>query len=107
MFRVKHFCRSALPHPNGYPMKAFASNKMLPKNRRQPRGWRHQQNGERELLVTLWDRYRNSSKKDKGRILDEFRAIDGHHHKHGVRLLRHLDEDEEAPGPTRGRLTLR
>ena len=27
------------------------------------------------------------SKKDKGRILDEFTAITGHHRKHGIRLL--------------------
>ena len=57
----------------------------------------------RELLATLRDRYRSSSKKDKGRILDEFTAITGHHRKHGVRLLSGLDEDEEAPRPTRGR----
>ena len=42
----------------------------------------------RELLATLRDRYRSSAKKDKGRILDEFMAITGHHRKHGVRLLR-------------------
>ena len=47
----------------------------------------------RELLATMRDRYRSSSKKDKGRILDEFMAITGHHRKHGVRLLRQPDED--------------
>ena len=56
----------------------------------------------RELLVTLRDRYRSSSKKDKSRILDEFIAVTGHHHKHGIRLLGQLDEDDEvrrqAPG---------
>ena len=30
-----------------------------------------------ELLVTLRERYRSSSKKDKSRILDEFIAITG------------------------------
>ena len=57
----------------------------------------------RELLATLRDRYRSSSRKDKGRILDEFIAITGHHRKHGIRLLSQLEEDEEAPGPIRGR----
>ena len=40
-----------------------------------------------ELLTTIRDRYRGSSKKDKGRILDEFIAVTGHHRKHGIRLL--------------------
>ena len=40
-----------------------------------------------ELVATIRDRYRRSSKKDKGRILDEFTAITGHHRKHGIRLL--------------------
>ena len=30
-----------------------------------------------ELVATIRDRYRRSSKKDKGRILDEFTAITG------------------------------
>ena len=46
----------------------------------------------RDLLVTLRDRYRNSSKMDKTRILDEFIAITGHHRKHGIRLLGELDD---------------
>ena len=40
-----------------------------------------------ELLATIRDRYRASSKKDKSRILDEFIAVTGHHRKHGIRLL--------------------
>ena len=56
----------------------------------------------RELLVTLRARYRNSSKKDKSRILDEFIAITGHHRKHGIRLLGQLDEDGEVPHLARG-----
>ena len=40
-----------------------------------------------ELVATIRDRYRQSSRKDKGRILDEFTAITGHHRKHGIRLL--------------------
>ena len=40
-----------------------------------------------ELLTTIRDRYRGSSRKDKSRILDEFIAVTGHHRKHGIRLL--------------------
>ncbi len=40
-----------------------------------------------ELVATIRDRYRQSSKKDKGRIFNEFTEITGHHRKHGVRLL--------------------
>ena len=56
----------------------------------------------RELLVTLRDRYRSPSKKDKSRILDEFIAVTGHHRKHGIRLLGQLDEDDEVPRQARG-----
>ena len=31
-----------------------------------------------ELVATIRDRYQQASKKDKGRILDEFTAITGH-----------------------------
>ena len=37
-----------------------------------------------ELLATLRDRYRESSKKDKGRILDEFIAVTGHHRSRSI-----------------------
>ena len=40
-----------------------------------------------ELLVALKGRYERSSKKDKGRILDEFVAVSGYHRKHAIRLL--------------------
>ena len=40
-----------------------------------------------ELVATIRDRYQQASKKDKGRILDEFTAITGYHRKHGIRLL--------------------
>ncbi len=40
-----------------------------------------------ELVATIRDRYRQSSEEDKGRILDEFTAITGHHRQHGIRLL--------------------
>ena len=50
----------------------------------------------RELLATLRDRYRSSTKKNKSRILDEFIAVTGHHRKHGIRLLGKLDDHEDT-----------
>ena len=41
----------------------------------------------RELLATIRDRYRASSRKDKSRALDEFITVTGHHRKHVIRLL--------------------
>ena len=55
-----------------------------------------------ELLATIRDRYRSSSKKDKSRILDEFTAVTGHHRKHGIRLLGQPDDDEGATRSVRG-----
>ena len=49
----------------------------------------------RELLATIRDRYRESSKKEKGRILDEFIAVTGNHCKHGIRLLGQSGADSE------------
>jgi len=40
-----------------------------------------------ELLVVLKGRYGRLSRKDKGRILDEFVAVSGYHRKHAIRLL--------------------
>ena len=40
-----------------------------------------------ELLAALRRRYGGSSKKEKGRILDEFVAVSGYHRKHVIRLL--------------------
>ena len=57
----------------------------------------------RELLATLRDRYRSSSKKDKSRILNEFIAITGHHRKHGIRLLGKLDDHEDNTRVVKGR----
>ena len=76
---------------------------MLPKMRRQPRGWRRKQDGERELLATIRDHYWCSSKKDKSRILDEFIAVTGYHRKHGIRLLGKSDDDEGTTRSVRDR----
>ena len=40
----------ALPHLKRYPREVVASIKMLPKTRRQPRGWRHKQDGEARIV---------------------------------------------------------
>ena len=57
-----------------------------------------------ELLATIRDRYRASSKKDQGRILDEFIAVTGHHRKHGIRLLGQSGDDgEQQPAAKKGR----
>ena len=56
-----------------------------------------------ELLDTIRDRYRSSTKKDKSRILDEFIAVTGHHRKHGIRLLGQLDYHEDTTRSVKGR----
>ncbi len=57
----------------------------------------------RELLATIRDRYLASSKKDKGRILDEFISVTGHHRKHGIRLLGQSGDAGEKPSMIKGR----
>ena len=56
-----------------------------------------------ELLATIRDRYRASSKKEKSRILDESSAVTGHHRKHGIRLLGQSGYTEEKPPVVKGR----
>src|SRR6201995_921766 len=41
-----------------------------------------------ELVWALAGRYATSSRKDRGRILDEFAAVSGLHRKHAMRVLR-------------------
>ena len=48
-----------------------------------------------ELVATIRERYQQASKKDKGRILDEFTAITGHHRKHGIRLVSQTAGEQE------------
>ena len=57
-----------------------------------------------ELLATIRDRYRASSKREKSRILDEFIAVTGHHRKHGIRRLGESGDDgEQQPAVKKGR----
>ena len=53
----------------------------------------------RELLASIQEHHQGSSKRDKGRILDEFIAVTGHHRKHGIRLLvQSGDAGDHVPG---------
>ena len=45
-----------------------------------------------EILKAIRNRYREASKKDRSRMLDEFVAIVGCYRKHAIRLLRQRDE---------------
>ena len=49
-----------------------------------------------EILGAIRSRYREASKKDKSRMLDEFVAMTGCHRKHAVRLLR--QDEDSSPG---------
>ncbi|MHC1767065.1 MAG: transposase family protein [Verrucomicrobiia bacterium] len=42
----------------------------------------------KELVDTLRRRYREASKADKGKILNEFAVVSGYHRKHAIRLLK-------------------
>ena len=55
-----------------------------------------------EVLGAIRSRYREASKRDKSRMLDEFVAMAGCHRKHAVRLLGH-DEEEAKRAPSKGR----
>ena len=55
-----------------------------------------------ELLASIQDRYRESSRKDKSKILDEFIAVTGHHRKHGIRLLAQSAEGGVGTGLVKG-----
>ncbi len=56
-----------------------------------------------ELLASIRDRYRESSRKDKSKILNEFIAVTGHHRKHGIRLLAQSAEGSVGTGAVKGR----
>jgi hypothetical protein len=44
-------------------------------------------NTKRELVLVLCPRYKNGTKTEKAKILDEMVAITGFHRKHAIRLL--------------------
>ena len=51
-----------------------------------------------ELVVALAGRYAVGSRADRGRMLDEFAALTGHHRKHAMRLLRGGAPDRQVTG---------
>ena len=57
----------------------------------------------KELLGTIRDRYQHSTRKDKGRILDEFTAVTGLHRKHAIRLLAQSNDQREHQPSLSGR----
>ena len=56
-----------------------------------------------EFLASIQERHQGSSKRDKGRILDEFIAVTGHHRKHGIRLLGRSGEAADQVTGVKGR----
>lgn len=50
------------------------------------------------LLAAVTERYQSSKRVEKGRILDEFAAMTGHHRKHAMLLLRAGAGDHLAGG---------
>jgi len=55
-----------------------------------------------ELVVALAGRYALGSRADRGRMLDEFAALTGHHRKHAMRLLRAgVFKERSSPRPDR------
>ena len=54
-------------------------------------------------MATIRDRYQRSSKRDKGRILDEFTAVTGLHRKHSIRLLAQSNDQKEHQPSRAGR----
>ncbi len=62
---------------------------------------------QREILEALRQRYRQATKPDKAKILDEFIAVAGWHRKHAIRLLAGSKAaTADAPPVSRG-LTMR
>ena len=41
-----------------------------------------------ESITAIMGRYSQADRPERGRILDEFTAVTGFHHKHAMRLLR-------------------
>lgn len=57
----------------------------------------------RELTAAVGQRYREASRAEKGRILDEFVVVMGFHRKHAMRLLRG-DSEQSSVRRTRRRI---
>ena len=57
----------------------------------------------KEYLEAIYLRYKESSRKEKKRILDEFCATFGYHRKHAIRLLRKFKRFRKTQTKKRGR----
>ena len=57
-----------------------------------------------ELVVAVAERYARSDRLERGRILDEFVAVTGHHRKHAMRLLRGGGRRGDKPEQRRSRI---
>ena len=55
------------------------------------------------LLATIRERYQESGKRDKGRVLDEFTAVTGLHRKCAIRLLAGSHDGREERTSLEGR----
>ena len=56
----------------------------------------------KDLTAAIRERYRQSSTRNRGRILDEFVAVTGYHRKHAIRVLGEVPP--KPPRPPRNRL---
>ena len=57
-----------------------------------------------ELVAAVVERYARSDRTERGRILDEFVAVTGHHRKHAMRLLRGSKAAGDRQGQRQGRI---
>ena len=57
-----------------------------------------------ELVAAVAERYARSDRVERGRILDEFVAVTGHHRKHAMRLLRGGGSRDDRQGRRRIRV---
>ena len=67
-------------------------------------GWSPWSPSRLELLEALRERYREASRREKGRILDEFVAVANCHRKHAVRLLGRTGEESTGSTMAPGRI---
>lgn len=51
----------------------------------------------KELLKAIRERYRDKTRREKSRILDEFVAVTGYHRKHALRLLNQANDLPNRP----------
>ena len=50
-----------------------------------------------ELVAAVAERYAQGNRMERGRILDEFTAVTGHHRKYALRLMNHPPRSPSVP----------